>query len=384
MKIAILKSHAIQYEVPLFRRLEAENDIDLTVYFSWDFGAKETYDPEFGKKVKWDTPLLGGYRHVFLKNISPRPSSNFWGQINPGVAREIWKGAYGAIIISGWNSFTNWLAFLTALLRKTPVYWHGESPLNQELLKTGWKQTMKKIVLRRVFEKSRGVLCIGLENKKFYASYGVPEEKMHFVPYAVDNANFMVQRRKHKGRPAALFVGKLIPKKRVFDILEALRILKKGDMSRELLPALSLVGEGALRKEMEEYVRRNSLEHVRFAGFQNQKELPNWYAESDIFILPSGAGETWGLVVNEAMCAGLPVVVSDMAGCAADLVRHGKNGFVFPCGNAERLAEYVRRLAENEEERRAFGEESKKIIREYSHEKDVEGIRKALGLSGKK
>ncbi len=121
-KLAILVSHPIQYQAPLFKKLAERPEVDLTVYFCWDFGVKETYDSEFGKKLEWNIPLLDGYQYKFLKNYSLKPSSGFWGQINPSIILELLTNKYDAILIFGWNSFTNWLAFFTAFINKTPVF----------------------------------------------------------------------------------------------------------------------------------------------------------------------------------------------------------------------------------------------------------------------
>ena len=120
---------------------------------------------------------------------------------------------------------------------------------------------------------------------------------------------------------------------------------------------------------------------IHFVGFKNQTELPKYYAIADVFVLPSQTGETWGLVVNEAMCFGLPIIASDIIGCAPDLVRHGENGFVFPSGNKEKLSDSIQDLISNQEKRMRFGNESLKIIQGYNYDKDVEGILSALDPS---
>src|ERR1700689_4809686 len=105
MKIALFASHPIQYQAPFFKQLAAEPGIDLTVYFNWNFGVgREQYDPGFGRKIVWDTPLLEGYRFTFLKNFSFRPSSaHFLGEINPGAIIEIFRRRYDAVVVYHWN-----------------------------------------------------------------------------------------------------------------------------------------------------------------------------------------------------------------------------------------------------------------------------------------
>ena len=439
-KLAILTSHPIQYQTPLFQLLAKQPEIDLTVYFCWDFGVSEpTHDSGFGKEIKWDISLLEGYKYKFLKNYSFKPSSKFWGQINPRIIKELILGTsdvhningnFGtsdvqlkktnAILTYGWNSFSNWLAFLTAFLKKIPVFLHAENPLNQELLKPKWKIKIKKIVLGWLFKRISAFLYIGEENKKFYQYYGVPEDKLFFAPYAVDNKRFIEARKSlSKNRKllrkelridekdiVILFVGKLIYKKHPFDLLRAYELL---NMGKSDLPNINVnvrrsdfqkfnlifVGDGILRPELENYVKEYNLKNVHFTGFKNQTEIPKYYALSDILVLPSGAGETWGLVVNEAMCFGLPIIASDVVGCGPDLVKHSENGYIFPVGDIKALAKYLRDLIYGHsdsfvnsdkfvdsdyglEKRKKFGKKSFEIIQNYSYEKDVNSILKAL------
>jgi glycosyltransferase involved in cell wall biosynthesis len=402
-KLAILTSHPIQYQAPLFQLLAKQPEIDLTVYFCWDFGIKrEGLDVEFGKKIKWDIPLLDGYRYKLLKNFSLKPSSGFLSQINFGIISELIKNKYDVILVFGWNSFANWLAFFTAFLIKTPVLLRGENPLNQELSKAEWKIGLKKIILGWLFRHISAFLYIGEENKKFYEFYGVPEKKLFFVPYAVDNSRFIrasnelrtgrIGLRKKlgigKNDVVILFVGKLIEKKRPFDLLKAYElILRTSDVhningnfrtSDVQKLALLFVGDGALRPELEKYTKDNDVKNVIFAGFKNQTEMPEYYALADILVLPSGAGETWGLAVNEAMCFSLAIIVSDLVGCGKDLVKNNENGYISPLGDINKLSEYLADIIKNSEKRKKFGKKSFEIIKNYSYENDLREILKAF------
>ena len=388
-KIAVITSHPIQYQTPFFRYFSKQPEIDLLVYFCWNFGVKKTYDEQFGRELIWDIPMIEGYRHKFLRNFSPKPSSKFFGQINPGMLLDLIKNKHDAILIYGWNSLTNWLAFFTALILKTPVFLQGENPLNQELLKNHLKIRIKKIVLGNLFKIIKGFMCIGEENRNFYRYYGVPERKLFFAPYAVDNERFFRQRevlrakkeeyKKELGiRPektVVLFVGKLIEKKRPMDLLRAFQGINS---TRK---ALVFVGDGALRETLERHAKEKNIQDVYFVGFKNQTELGRYYMMADIFVLPSGPGETWGLVVNEAMCFGLPVIVSDVVGCGPDLVRQNENGFVFTLGKIDELATYLNLLASEPATRNSFGRKSLEIIGRYSYEKIAEGILSALRFS---
>lgn len=388
-KLAIIMSHAIQYQTPLLRKLVASEDIDLMVYLNWDFGVKEGYDPEFNVTVKWDIPVLEGYPYKFLKNFSPKPSSNFFGQLNFGIVRELIRNRYDAVLIYGWNSFVNWLVLIVAPIIGTRILLHGESPLNQELQKSKLKRFFKKLLFGTLLKRVSAFLYIGEQNKKFYEYYGISKEKLFFVPYAVDNERFIKtgeelkpKRRELRKKllgieddcPIILFGGKLIEKKRPMDLLRAYELLITS-YKLPLVPTLVFLGDGALRSELEMYASKHNLKDVHFVGFKNQTESPAFYFISDVFVLPSGMGETWGLMVNEAMCFDLPVIVSDVVGCGYDLVKRGENGFVFPLGDIERLAECLfLTLSGN------YRKKSLEIIKNYSHEKDIEGIRRALKI----
>ena len=392
-KLGILTSHPIQYQTPLFKVLAHDTHIDLQVYFCWDFGiSSEKYDQEFGRKIKWDIPLLSGYRHALLKNISWNPSSNFWGQVNFGIISEIIKNNHDALLLYGWNSFTNWLAILVAIITRTPIFLRGESSLQQELQKKKRKLFLKKIILTLLFKRMSALLYIGENNKNFYTHYGVSGEKLFFTPYAVDNERFLLETNNLRKRKFALragegiskndvvllFVGKLIEKKRPFDVLKAYEITAKKESNLSNKISLFFVGDGEQKSVLKSYVNKNQIKNVHFVGFRNQTELPQYYAIADIFVLPSGEGETWGLVVNEAMCFGLPVIISDVVGCGPDLVEKEKNGLIIPLGNIHLLANAFSTLLADVKKREAFGIRSSEIIGNYSFANDVSGILNAL------
>lgn len=384
-KLVILVSHPIPYQVPFFRKLARQPTVDLTVYFCDNFGTGEPqFYPEFGGKVSWDMSLLGGYKHTFLKNYSPHPTVfNFFGLINFGIIKELIRNRPDAIWLHGWNSVTNWLAMIAALILGVPVGIHGDNSFMSERKKPLWKIKVKKIIFGRLlFRGISAFFYIGAEDKKFYEFYGVPPEKLFFTPFATDNEWFFGESEKLLPQKELLrkkfnidsrgmvtiFVGKLIERKRPMDLIKAHQLIGKNDQA-----SLVLIGDGALRKDLEQYVSDNKLENVHFFGFKNLTEISEFYALADIFVIPS-SNEVWGIVVNEAMCFGLPVIASDTVGAVSDLVKHDQNGFVYPEGDVETLSRCLRELMESKKKRIAFGEQSSEIIRRYSHEADVQAI----------
>ncbi len=262
-----------------------------------------------------------------------------------------------------------------------PLILKGENPLNQEYLKAKWKLFVKSIILRNFFKGVSAFLYVGKENKKFYEYYGVPQKKLFFGPYAVDNNFFFEKGDALKGKKeefrkeyglksedtVLLFVGKFIDKKRPQDLLEAYRIALIQNPSLKLL----FVGDGELRLDLERSSK--DLPGVIFVGFKNQTELPKFYTLADVFVLPSGAGETWGLVVNEAMCFGLPVIVSNVVGCSSDLVLENKTGFVFQYKNVEDLSEKIL-LSEKLKNNNI----SKDLVKEYDFSRNLKSLEEII------
>jgi len=374
-RLAVLASHPISYQAPLWRLLSADPEIELAVFFEKDTGVKPHYDREFGAVIQWDVPLLEGYSFGFIKNYL-----SFLGELR---ARR-----FDAILLHAWNSPLTWLAAGWATIIGTKVLLRAESPWSHERGKPAWKRAAKKVLLGGILFRLVSAFCyIGEQNKLFYLAYGVPSHKLFFAPYAVENDRFDRARaalpakeelRRHIGLPpdAVVFlsVAKLIQKKRPLDILAAYRELPLPENGK----ALILVGEGSLRPVLEDYISGHNLKNVFLPGFVGQQDIPRYYAAADILVLPSGIGETWGLVVNEALCFGLPAVVSDMVGSASDLVQDGGNGFIVPAGDIKALAKALEKLAADAEQRAAFGRKSLGLVKGYSYEADAKGIKAAL------
>jgi len=382
-RLSIFMSHPIQYQVSLLRRISAAQGIDLKVYYFWDFGLKKTYDNEFRAEIQWDVPLLSGYSATFLRNFSWKKNTSFWGCINPGVISTFFKEKNDVVLVFGWALFSNWLIITLAIMRSIPIMLISEAPYSHENFKKGIRRWIRKRLLGYLFCKVDLFLYIGEDNRLFYKSFNVPDDKLIFCPYAVDNERHQSSPRPPKNADLltkrvssenilVLFVGKLIPKKRPLDLLKAFELLKN-DAERPINLELWLVGDGELREECERYIKVHHLESVKIWGFQNQLQLPSFYADADILVLPSGVGETWGLVVNEAMCHGKPIIASHLVGCAKDLVTP-TNGMIFEFGNVSQLASCIKFLALNPSLRGSYGNESLRIIGRYNQSASAKSI----------
>jgi glycosyltransferase involved in cell wall biosynthesis len=210
------------------------------------------------------------------------------------------------------------------------------------------------------------------------------------MPYAVDNAYFQKQSLEARAgryelqqklaldpaRPVILFASKLQGRKRCDDLLEAYRRLSPAP-GVSPHPYLVIVGDGEQRSALEQAAAKTGFDSIRFCGFRNQSELPRFFDLCTVFVLPS-RHEPWGLIVNEVMNAGRPVIITDEVGCQRDLVTPGIEGEVFPAGNVDALAAALRKTLSTPETAQRMGQLALERIRSWSFEQDVLGLRHAL------
>jgi glycosyltransferase involved in cell wall biosynthesis len=210
------------------------------------------------------------------------------------------------------------------------------------------------------------------------------------MPYTVDNERFITsaalspqERESVRARfglplnkPVVLYAAKFIRRKHPDDVIRAAALLKERGYDFTVL----MVGGGEMDKELHALTEILGLENVVFGGFVNQAELPRVYAASDVFVLPSES-ESFGLTVNEVMCAGVPVVLSDEVGCGADLVKDGFNGYKIKAGSFDSLADAVDKLLAAPERRAEMGRRSLEIISSWSYEQCRIGLLKALSAT---
>ncbi|MEK7255678.1 MAG: glycosyltransferase family 4 protein [Bacteroidota bacterium] len=386
--VIFLNSHPIQYFAPLYQEIERRKELNLTVLYSSAHGVGGETDREFGVEVKWDIPVLEGYRSVFLKNYARKSGIyGFWGLLNLGIINYLRKAPKSTLVVHGWGYATNWLALLAGRFFGHTVCLRGESPDSHERSRSPRSLAFRKLFFgKMLFRLPHRFLFIGNENAKFYTRYGVAKTKLVFAPYAVDNQRFANQfqalsprreaLKKELGLPAGktiiLASGKYIEKKRPLDLLRAF-----SQCSSRENACLVFMGEGELRSEMERFSVENRLENVRLTGFVNQSKVPEYYAVADLFVMCSGEGETWGLSTNEAMNFHLPLLLSDLTGSSADLVLPGENGYVFKSGDVGELAQKLNALlALPLSQQREMGKVSARIIQEYSFEQIIDSLKK--------
>ena len=387
-RVAYLVTHPIQYQAPLLRLISAQRDIDLTVFFQSDISLGAYDDEGFGRTVKWDVPLVDGYRHEFLPGLWRRGPVTAQRPVNWGFAHRLTRARFDALWVHGYARWVNWSAMLCARARGLAVLVRDEATLFSAQRSLA-RQQAKRAFFSLLSNVADAFLAIGSANRDYYLAQGVPSQRIFSMPYCVDNKFFATRAREaashsprlrsEHGIPAdaaiILYASKFEPRKRPRDLLLAYEKLI-GRLAG-VKPHLLFLGDGELRASLEAEARSKGLESVKFLGFRNQGELPQYYALCDVFVLPS-TNEPWGLVVNEVMATGKPVIVSHGVGCAPDLVHDGENGFVFPTGDVDALSEALARVVANGAEAARMGNESRKLIEKWSFAEDIEGLRLAL------
>lgn len=385
-KLAVVTTHPIQYYAPLFRRLAERGEVAVHVYYGWRGAAGQAApDKGFGTSFAWDVPLLDGYAHTFVENVSDDPGTHHAAGIDaPGMVAAIEAWGPDAVLVFGWN-YRAHRAVMKAFRGHVPVLFRGDSTLIDE--RTDWagraRTIARRLYLRWIYRDIDRAVTVGTHNEAYFRAHGVADDRLSWAPHAIDNDRFATpgpdpdgearQWRRELGigddERAVVFVGKLEHKKAPDVLLRAFLGLPAGTGHLVFCGAGPL--EDALRHEAA------GRPDVHFLGFQNQSRMPIAYRLGDVVALPSrGPGETWGLAVNEAMASGRAVIVSDRVGCAPDLV-DDSNGRVVPVGDADALREALAAvLAPGAAE--AMGRQSRQRIDAWSIDAAAQGIEAAV------
>ena len=335
----------------------------------------------FGVEFEWDIPLLEGYEYKVLNNVSANPSvTRFSGCDTPGILGELKAMKPDAVIVNGWVVKTCMQTLWACKRLRIPCFVRGEA--NDLRQRTWWKRFLQRVLVRQY----NACLYIGKASKEFYETRGVGPNKLFFAPYCIENQRFEKAAETMRAERESLrrkwgiasrdtcfvFCGKFEEKKHPVELMKSFAVAHASQKDMHLL----MVGDGELRSQCEDMAARNGVP-VTFTGFLNQSEIVAAYIAADCLVLPSDAGETWGLVVNEAMACGLPAIVSDQVGCAADLISPGETGDVFPFGDWGELAKKLTAFGKNQEQLKVMGANAFSRIRDYSPQNVADGILEA-------
>lgn len=244
--------------------------------------------------------------------------------------------------------------------------------------------------LKRYFVKSSNAFVVpGVSSFSYVRTLGVPEQLISTAPNAVDNDFYAAQAeqtrvhatefRERMQLPSRfiLFVGRLVAEKGVFDLLEAYAKLESRLRSEV---GLVFAGDGVAREKLVRQSKQIAPGSVWFPGFAQREDLAGLYALADALVLPTHS-DPWGLVINEAMACGLPIIVSNVAGCAADLVKDGHNGYVVPPQDAAKLSAAIGSLFGKPDLRQKMSVRSLERIRNFSPDACAAGLAAAANAA---
>jgi glycosyltransferase involved in cell wall biosynthesis len=411
VRLTVAMTHPVQYYSPWFRYISNNcPEIELTVIYA-TVPTSEQQGVGFGVRFEWDSSPLEGYHSVRLRGPHSGDylhSDKFLGLNVRGMARAIRDSRPDAVMVVGWYSVTLVRALAACRIHGYPAIYRGDTQLG--VVRGRLRSALWSLKTRLMLSFFDVFLNVGRRNGEYLRHFGIPDSKILFSPHCVDNELF----RRSAGREAeeeekenkngngkgkgkgngdeeadleertlvreglgisadefvVLFVGKLAARKRPMDVIAASAALGD-DVTTVFVGAGS--EEGRCRKEAEWLGAR-----VVFAGFVNQSALGEIYRAADVCVLPSTSEETWGLVVNEALAAGTPCVVSDQVGCAADLIVPGVTGEVFPVGDVAACAASLSRIRDALTRGHDYTDDCRRIADRYSFERATEGLLRAL------
>jgi glycosyltransferase involved in cell wall biosynthesis len=350
--LAVIESHPVQYHAPVYRALQTQFGIPVTAIYGSDIGAARYRDAEFGVSLAWDTDLLGGYDARFLARTAERGDHGVEKVRARGAGQLLRTLEPRAVMLVGYGSRFDREALYKGWRTHVPLIFRAETTDHSQA-RTPVRAWLRDVTLRALYRRFARVLYIGQRSLRHYRRLHVPDAKLIFAPYCVETSPFdcdeasrarlRTEVRTDLGLTesdiAVLFAGKISERKGPDLLLGAVRQLPQELRSRM---CLCFLGDGQMKAEMQSAAASAPAVRARFLGFQNQTRLSRYYHAADLMVLPSRRGETWGLVVNEAMHHGVPCVVSEAVGCAPDLIRPGITGHVFETGSSASLAGALR------------------------------------------
>jgi glycosyltransferase involved in cell wall biosynthesis len=352
-RVLYVCGHPVQYMSPLLRLLSNHPRLEVTAAYCRLRGAQAGHDPEFGATIQWDIPLLDGYSWVEVPNRGT-DSEGFWGLCNPGLWKLIREGNFDAVFChTGYIRASFWIAFFASKLSRSAFIFGTDATTLTPMDRRMWKRPVKRFFWPLLYRLASQVIAPSSGTYSLLRSLGIPEKRISLFPYVVNN-DWWQARSAQVDREAVrtswgarqenlvvVFCGKLQPWKRPLDLLLA---FAQAALTNSLL---FFAGEGPLKPKLQsEAVRLGVADRVRFLGFLNQSQLPALYTAADLMVLPSEY-DAFGVVVNEAMLCGCPVIASDRVGAGPDLITPVRPSFLYKCGDVSALSDLLKRVLSN-------------------------------------
>ena len=369
IRVAVVSPEPTPYRSPLFDRLAARAELDLTVIYA----AETVADRTWSVKPEHRAESLRGRRlpgvHGLLRHDYP---------VTPGIGRALARTSPDVLVISGWSTFASQAAIAWSRTRGVPyvllVESHDLGP------RARWRRVVKGAVVPRLIRRAANVLVVGRAARESVIARGARPAGVRIFANTVDvdawgerAARLRAMRDELRARAGftaedlvVLSVARLVPEKGLHTLIRA--AATTGDERIRVVVA----GVGPDSQQLTQLARELGVA-LTLLGDLKQDALAEEYVCADVFALLS-LHETWGVVVNEAAASGLPLLLSDRVGAARDLVSDGANGFVVPAEDVAAAAAALERLAGDSELREAAGGHSRKLVRDWGYESSVDNL----------
>ncbi len=368
-KTVILTEIIAPYRIPVFNALARRPELNLHVIFLAETDAATRQWRVYKDEIRFSHQVLPAWRWR-AGNHSCLINRGLWSALNAAGPQ--------VIVCGGYSYPASWEALLWARRHQVRFVLWSESTSQDARAGRPWVESLKAYFVRHC----ERFVVPGKASFEYLRSLGSPEANIVTAPNAVDNSFFAAQAedaRAHAEKFRArlqlpsrfiLFAGRLVAEKGVFDLLQAYAKLENGLRSEV---GLVFAGDGIAREELAQQAKRISPGMICFPGFAQREDLASLYALAETLVLPTHT-DTWGLVVNEAMACGLPIIVSSVAGSSSDLVEDGWNGYVVPPRDPRKLSLAIDSLLRQPELQRRMSEHSAERIRNYSPEACAAGL----------
>lgn len=355
MKVLFTTCFLSPYRIDFFNELGKYCDLSVV--------AEDSIEHQKHRDKAWFTGSAENFKQISLHSIRLRKKVVFC----PGIAKFIGRGLFDVVVIGGCSTPTELYAHIMLKLRGVPFILNsdGALPGSQE-------SKFRHLAKRWLYGRPSLLLSTGRPTKRYFTQYGVPDSKIVDYPFASQRSGDILSclvsetekevLRKTLGiyeKQMVLSVGRFIHSKGFDVLLEACRNLP-ADVGVYIIGGNDSYEYSRIREELQ-------LCHVHFVCFKPKSELQRYYQASDLFVLPTRS-DTWGLVINEAMSNGLPVITTDKCGAGLELIKDGENGYIVPVGNADALGEKMRRILSDDVLSKRMSQNNIAKIRPYTIE----------------
>jgi glycosyltransferase involved in cell wall biosynthesis len=375
VRIAFVTNICPHYRINTFETLARYNDVN---FYFFSVGDEWYWQQRHGVKT-------GNFSYTYLPGVRIGQT-----RITPTLPWHLWRGQYDIYLKCINGRFALPITYAIARLRRKPfILWTGI-----------WSRIQTKAhrwffpITRYIYQHSDAIVVYGEHVRRYLISEGVSAHRIFVAAHAVDNSVYnglvsqtILQELRqrydiHEQQPVVLYLGRLEDGKGLDYLIEAFAAL-----TSQAHPVLVLAGTGSQEQKLRQLVAEHDIaDRVRFVGYVPSEQTINFYALAYVYVLPSITTATfkepWGLVVNEAMNQGTPVIATEAVGAAAGgLVQDGVNGFVVPERDCNALTYAMLKILDNAELHARMSQNARNIVAEWDNERMVVGFRQAIAFA---